>query len=197
VPLSAYAADGKPATCSKEHAVRWIWGIVRWGSGDFMRTRYRRRLFSTSLQEIWLTGVIYWPMNENAPINHRPYANLLCKHKACLILLCLLSARELQISWPLRSSKASVAEPLGTAEAVRGGRFVAHCRPRGTANCFLNQARIQMVAALFPSSFSCRRRAACSCSCSRPFSPGKHGAPILTAFAIAHGQLTPARSPQL
>jgi hypothetical protein len=78
VPLSAYAADGKPATCSKEHAVRWIWGIVRWGSGDFIRTRYRRRLFSTSLQEIWLTGVIYWPMNENAPINHRPYANLLC-----------------------------------------------------------------------------------------------------------------------
>jgi hypothetical protein len=29
VPLSAYAADGKPATCSKGHAVQLVWGIVR------------------------------------------------------------------------------------------------------------------------------------------------------------------------
>jgi len=36
------------------------------------------------------------------------------------------------------------------AEAVRGGRFVALCRPHGTANCFLSQARIQMEAFLFP-----------------------------------------------
>jgi hypothetical protein len=39
VLLSAYAADGKPATCSKELAVQWIWGIVRSGRGDFIRTR--------------------------------------------------------------------------------------------------------------------------------------------------------------
>jgi hypothetical protein len=29
VPLSAYAADGKPAACSKGHAVQRVWGIVR------------------------------------------------------------------------------------------------------------------------------------------------------------------------
>jgi len=29
VPLSAYVADGKPATCSKGHAVQLVWGIVR------------------------------------------------------------------------------------------------------------------------------------------------------------------------
>ncbi len=51
VPLSAYAADGKPATCSKGHAVQWDWRIVRWGCGNFIRTRYRRRLFLSSLQE--------------------------------------------------------------------------------------------------------------------------------------------------
>jgi len=87
VPLSAYAVDGQPATCSKEHAVRWIWGIVRWRSGDCMRTRYRRRLFSSSLQKIWRTGNIHWPMNESARINHRPHASMLFKHKARLIVL--------------------------------------------------------------------------------------------------------------
>jgi len=138
VSLSAYAANGKPSTCSKEHAVRWIWGIARWRSGHFIRTRYRRRLFSTSIQEIWRTGGIHWPMNENARINHRPYANMLCNHKVRLTVLWLLSASELQISRPLRSSKASVAEPLGMAEAVRRGRFVDLYRPHGTANCLLN-----------------------------------------------------------
>jgi len=34
VPLSAYAADGKPATCSKGHAVQWDFGIVRLGCGN-------------------------------------------------------------------------------------------------------------------------------------------------------------------
>jgi hypothetical protein len=29
MPLSAYAADGKPATCSKEPAVQWVWGAVQ------------------------------------------------------------------------------------------------------------------------------------------------------------------------
>ena len=47
VPLSAYAADGKPATCSKGPAVQWAWGIVRLGCGDHIWTRYRRRRFST------------------------------------------------------------------------------------------------------------------------------------------------------
>ena len=50
------------------------------------------------------------------------------------------------LTWP----KASVAEPLGMADAVGGARFVDLCRLRGTANRFLNQARIQMVAALLP-----------------------------------------------
>ena len=59
VPLSAYAADGKPATCAKGHAMQWVWWIVRWGRGDFIRTRYRRRRFSTSLQEIWRSGDIH------------------------------------------------------------------------------------------------------------------------------------------
>jgi hypothetical protein len=49
VTLSAYAADGKPATCSKGLALQWAWGIVRWGRRVFMRTRYHRRLFSASL----------------------------------------------------------------------------------------------------------------------------------------------------
>jgi hypothetical protein len=66
VPLSAYAADGKPAACSKRHAVQGVWGIVRWGLGDFMRTRYRSQRFSTSLQEIWRTVDIHWPINEDA-----------------------------------------------------------------------------------------------------------------------------------
>jgi len=33
VQLSAYAADGKPATYSKGHAGQWAWGVVRWGVG--------------------------------------------------------------------------------------------------------------------------------------------------------------------
>ena len=37
-------------------------------------------------------------MNEDARIDHRPYANMLRNHKARLIVLCLLSASELQIS---------------------------------------------------------------------------------------------------
>ena len=45
VPLSAYAADGKPATCCKGHALQWVWGIVRWERGDFIQTRYRRLRF--------------------------------------------------------------------------------------------------------------------------------------------------------
>jgi hypothetical protein len=63
VPLSAYAADGKSAACSKGHALQWVWGIVRWVHRDFIRTRYRRSRFSTSLQEIWQTGDIYSPIN--------------------------------------------------------------------------------------------------------------------------------------
>jgi hypothetical protein len=50
-------------------------GFVRWGCGDFIRTRYRRRRFSTSLQEIWRTGDIHRPMNEVALIHHCPYAS--------------------------------------------------------------------------------------------------------------------------
>ena len=50
------------------------------------------------------------------------------------------------LTWP----KASVAEPLAMVDAVGGGRFVDLCRLRGTANRLLNQARIQMVAALLP-----------------------------------------------
>jgi hypothetical protein len=76
VPLSAYAADGKPATCSKGPAVQWAWGIVRLGCGDFIRTRYRRRCFSTPLQEIWRTGDIHWPMNEVVRTHHCPYARI-------------------------------------------------------------------------------------------------------------------------
>jgi hypothetical protein len=38
-PLSAYAADGKRATCSKAHAVQLVWAIVRWGHVDFIGTR--------------------------------------------------------------------------------------------------------------------------------------------------------------
>ena len=76
VPLLAYAADGKPATCSKGFAVQWNWGIVRFGCGDFIRTRYRRRRFSTSSQEIWRTGDIHWPMNEVVRTHHCPYARI-------------------------------------------------------------------------------------------------------------------------
>jgi hypothetical protein len=49
VPLTAYAADGKPAACSTGHAVQWVWGIVRSGREDFIRTRYRQRRFSICL----------------------------------------------------------------------------------------------------------------------------------------------------
>ena len=76
VPFSAYAADGKPAIYSKGFAVQWDWGIARLGCGDYIRTRYRRRRFSTSLQEIWRTGDIHWPMNEAARIHHCPYASI-------------------------------------------------------------------------------------------------------------------------
>jgi hypothetical protein len=69
VPLSAYAADGKPAACSKGHAVQWVWGIVRWGRGDFIRTRYRQRRFSISLQEIWRDDAMNWPINEDARVD--------------------------------------------------------------------------------------------------------------------------------
>jgi len=38
----------------KGHAVQWVWGgVVRWGRKNFIRTRYRQRRFSISLQEIW------------------------------------------------------------------------------------------------------------------------------------------------
>ena len=79
------------------------------------------------------------------------------------------------------------------AEAVRGGRFVDPCRPRGTANCLLNQARIQMVAGPVPQLFLIEASHRLQLL-SQPLSSslGKHGAPIIAAFAIAHGQLTPA-----
>ena len=70
VPLSAYAADGKPPACSEGNAVQWLWGIVRWGREDFIRTRYRRKLFSTSLQEICRAGDTHWPAIENMRIDH-------------------------------------------------------------------------------------------------------------------------------
>jgi len=82
VELSAYAADGKRAACSKGHAVQWAWGIVRWGHRDFIRTRYRRRLFSTSLQVVLRTGDIHWPINEDARIDHFPYEYMLRNNKA-------------------------------------------------------------------------------------------------------------------
>jgi hypothetical protein len=82
VALSAYAADGKRAACSKGHAVQWAWGIVRWGHRDFIRTRYRRRLFSTSLQVVLRTGDIHWPINEDARIDHFPYEYMLRNNKA-------------------------------------------------------------------------------------------------------------------
>ncbi len=69
VPLSAYAADGKPAACFKGHAVQWIWGIVRWERGDVIRTRYRQRRFSISLQQIWRNDAMNWPINEDARVD--------------------------------------------------------------------------------------------------------------------------------
>jgi len=69
VPLSAYAADGKPAACSKGHAVQWIWGIVRWERGDVIRTRYRQRRFSISLQEIWRNDAMNWHINEDTRVD--------------------------------------------------------------------------------------------------------------------------------
>ncbi len=86
VPLPAYATDVKPAACSNGHAVQWIWMIVRWGHGDFMRTRYQQRRFSASLQVICRTVVIHWPMNEDARIDHCPYASIFRIHKARLIV---------------------------------------------------------------------------------------------------------------
>jgi len=84
VSLSAYAADGKLATCSKGDAVQLVWGIVRWEHGDFIRTRYHSRLLSISLQETWRTGDIHRPMNKDARIQHRPYADMIRNHKARL-----------------------------------------------------------------------------------------------------------------
>jgi hypothetical protein len=37
--------------------------------------------FLNSLQEIWRTGDIHWPMNEDARIHHFLYANMLRNHK--------------------------------------------------------------------------------------------------------------------
>jgi hypothetical protein len=102
VPLSAYAADGKPTACSKGLAVQWVWGIVRWEREDFIPTRYRQRRFSTSLQEIWRNSDMHWAINEDARFDHCPYVNMLRNHKGCLIALWPLSARGLQIAWPLR-----------------------------------------------------------------------------------------------
>ena len=104
VPLSVYAADGKPETCSRGHAVQWVWGIVRWGSVDFIRTRYRLRRFSTSVQEIWRIGDIHWPMDEDARVDHCPFTTMLKNHKEPLTVLFLLSASELQIYWHLQCS---------------------------------------------------------------------------------------------
>jgi hypothetical protein len=59
VPFSAYAADGKPANCPKGNAVQWDSGFVRWRCSDFIRIRYHRRPFSTSLQNIRRTGAIH------------------------------------------------------------------------------------------------------------------------------------------
>ncbi len=58
----------------------------------------------TSVQEIWRTGDIHWPMNEDARIDHCVYINTPRTHKEHLILLLLLCAGELQIPWLLRCS---------------------------------------------------------------------------------------------
>ena len=79
-------------------------GIVRWRRRDFIRTRYRRRRFSSSLQKIWRNGDIHWPINEDERIHYCPYANMLRNHKAPLIVLWPLSASELLNSWLLRFS---------------------------------------------------------------------------------------------
>jgi hypothetical protein len=41
-------------------------------------------------------------MNEDARIDHRPYASMLRNHKARLIVLWLHGASDFQISWPLQ-----------------------------------------------------------------------------------------------
>ena len=55
--------------------------------GDFIWTRYRRKLFSTSLQEIWRTGDIHWPMKEDPRIHHFPHANMLRSDITRLIVI--------------------------------------------------------------------------------------------------------------
>jgi hypothetical protein len=50
-------------------------GLYGWDVEILYGPRYRRRRFSTSLQEIWRTGDIHWPMNEVAHIHHCPYAS--------------------------------------------------------------------------------------------------------------------------
>jgi hypothetical protein len=76
VPLSAYAADEKPATYSKGLVVQWDWGIVRLGCGDFIRTPVSPAslfdFFAGNLSE-WC---IHWPMNEVVRIDYCPYASI-------------------------------------------------------------------------------------------------------------------------
>ena len=71
---------------------------------NFKQTLYRRRRFSTSAEEIWRTGDIHWPMNEDARIDHCLYTNMLRNHEASLIVPLLLSASEIQISCSLQCS---------------------------------------------------------------------------------------------
>ena len=69
-----------------------------------MRSRYRRRRFSTSLQEIWRSGDIHWPINEDALMHHCPYPSIPRNHKARLIVLWLFGASEHRISRYLQCS---------------------------------------------------------------------------------------------
>jgi len=75
--------------------------VGKWG---FYTDPVSPEALSTSMHEIWQTGDIHWPMNEDAPIHHCPYANMLGNHKARLIVHLLLSASEILISWHLRCS---------------------------------------------------------------------------------------------
>jgi hypothetical protein len=74
------------------------------GNWDPIRTRYRRRRFSTSSQEIRRSDDIHWPINEDTLIDYYPHARMPSNHKAHLSVICLHGASELQISWSLQRS---------------------------------------------------------------------------------------------
>jgi len=104
-----------------------------------MRIRYRRRRFSSSLQEIWQLGDIHWPMNEVARIHHCLYPSIDNQDLRC--------GRGSSRPWQASIAMADLGQPeqIGTLFAGFQNDLYVPQRPAGSPDQPPNQRPDQVA----------------------------------------------------